>query len=172
MKLKEKVEKEGMNKELYDLFIDIVKLEYNKASFLIGAKLYCWMHGLDNYTQFFADMYKRCSYCKEELIVYLLKRFEIIPTIEVDAIETDYDSAEKVFIKFAELEDKFIEKLDACALKAKDADDVSAMAFLFPQVNQVNHIACRALEAVRNNENPRELIHEICAYNVSCSGSY
>ena len=42
MKLKEqKVEKEGMNKELYDLFIEMIRFEYNKNNFLKGAKFYC-----------------------------------------------------------------------------------------------------------------------------------
>jgi hypothetical protein len=42
MKLKEqKAEKEGMNKELYDLFIEMLTLEYNKAQLLKGCKFYC-----------------------------------------------------------------------------------------------------------------------------------
>jgi len=42
MKLKEqKAEKEGMNKELYDLFIEMLTLEYNKVQLLKGCKFYC-----------------------------------------------------------------------------------------------------------------------------------
>lgn len=42
MKLKEtNVEKEGMNKELYDLFVEMIKLEYNKEQILKGCKFYC-----------------------------------------------------------------------------------------------------------------------------------
>lgn len=73
MKLKEQiVEKEGMNKELYDLFIEMVQLEYNKASFLKGAKFYCWAHGLQNYCDFFKTIMQNCSECKNEFIWYLL----------------------------------------------------------------------------------------------------
>ena len=160
MKLKEQeVEKEGMNKELYNLFIELVQFEYNKMSFLKGAKFYCWAHGLQNHCNFFKVMCDCCSTFKGKLIWYLLGRFEVIPELKVDAIKTEYESVEDVFTEFVKREEAFVDLLENITLRAKDLNDVSAMAYILPQINNIDHIACRALEAVKNDKNPLDLVH-------------
>jgi len=159
MKLKEQeVEKVGMNKELYDLFIKLIQLEYNKASFLKGAKFYCWSRGMNNNVKFFKKIIDACSKCKSELIWHLLSRFEEIPEFKVSTIKTDYESVEAVFTAFAELEDEYVELLENVAKKAHETNDVEALAFLLPIIKEIDHIACRAMEAVKNEEDPLSLV--------------
>ena len=159
MKLKEQeVEKEGMNKELYDLFIELIKLEYNKEQLLKGCKFYCWAHGLQDYSNFFKVMIEQCGKCKNDFIFYLLGRFEEIPEIKINSIKTDYKDAEEAFLGFVEAEENFIDLLEQIILKAKEIDDANAMAFVIPILGKVDHIACRALEAVKANKNVLELI--------------
>ena len=155
MKLKEQeVEKEGMNKELYDLFIEMIKLEYNKSQFLKGAKFYCWAHGLDDYCKFFKNMMEQCGRCKNDFIFY-----ENIPEITVDAIKYDYKDAEEVFVAFTEREEQFVDLLERIVTKAKELDDVNTMAFTLPILGKVDHIACRALEAVKAGKDPYALVN-------------
>lgn len=159
MKLKEQeVEKEGMNKELYDLFIEMVQLEYNKAAFLKGAKFYCWAHGLQNYCDFFKVIMQNCSKGKNEFIWYLLGRFEVIPEIKVELIKTEYESAEEVFTEFVKREEAFVDLIERIAVRTKEIDDVNAMAFVLPRIDKIDHIACRALEAIKADKNPMELV--------------
>lgn len=166
MKLKEQeVEKEGMNKELYDLFIEMIQFEYNKMSFLKGAKIYCWVHGLQDCANFFKEMIGNCSRCKDDFVYYLLTHFEKVPSITIDAIETGYDSARDAFSEFAKREDDFIELLEKTVKKAKEVTDIEAEAFLLPMVSKIDHIACRALEAVKNDKNPLDLVRSYCCEN-------
>lgn len=163
MKLKEQiVEKEGMNKELYDLFIEMLQLEYNKSSFLKGAKFYCWSHGLQENTNFFKVMINNCSRCCNDFIYYLLGKFEEIPEIKVEALKTDYESTEEVFTEFVKREEAFVELLERIVTKSKELDDINAMAFTLPMLNKVDHIACRALEAIKNDKSPFELVKYDC----------
>jgi len=164
MKLKENVvEKEGMNKELYDLFIELIKLEYNKCNFVKSAKFYCWAHGLQDCCNFFKVMMDTCNHCKNDFVFYLLGRFEEIPEIQLDAFKTDFKSAEEVFTDFVEYEENFVDLIERIVTKAKELDDVNAMSFALPIVNKIDHIACRALEAVKNDKSPLELVEYYCA---------
>ena len=159
MKLKEQgVERDGMSKELYDLFIEILRLEYNKAQFLKGAQFYCWAHGFEDYSRFFASMSNQCNSCRNDFIDYLLGKFEKIPEIQIDGIKVEYKDVEEVFSTFVEFEESFVELLERIVTKAKELNDVYAMAFTMPILNKIDHIACRALEAVRNDQNPYDLL--------------
>lgn len=163
MKLKEhEVEKEGMNKELYDLFINMIQLEYNKSSFLKGAKFYCWAHGLQEYANFFKVMMDTCASCKNDFIYHLLGRFEVIPELKVEAVKTEYESTEEVFTEFVKREEEFVDLIERIVTKSKELDDVNAMAFSLPILNKVDHIACRALAAVKNDKNPFDLVRYCC----------
>ena len=159
MKLKEsEIEKDGMDKELYSLFIKMIKLEYNKAQLLKGCKFYCWAHGLEDYSNFFKAMMDQCGNCKNDFIFYLLGRFEEIPEITINPIKTDYKDVEEAFLNFVELEETFVSLLEQIVLKAKEIDDADAMAFTIPILGKVDHVACRALEAVRAGKNLNGLI--------------
>lgn len=100
---------------------------------------------------------KQCGECKNDFVFYLLGRFEEIPEIEINSIKTDYNNTEEVFLSFAEVEENFVDLLERIILKAKDADDANAMAFAIPILGKVDHIACRALEAVRAGKNVLDL---------------
>ena len=52
----------------------------------------------------------------------------------------------------------FIDLIKRIVTKAKELNDVDTEAFIMPILNKVDHIACRALEAVKNNQNPKDLI--------------
>lgn len=159
MKLKEQeVEKEGMNKELYDLFIDVIQFEYNKCSFLKGVKFYCWAHGLEDYTRFYKAVIQQCSECKNDFIYHILGRFEIIPEIKIQPLKVEYESAENTFELFAEKEEEFIALLEKLIAKAKEVNDYQAEAFLLPILGKMDHIACRALAAVKEKKDPSALI--------------
>lgn len=163
MKLKEQeVEKRGMNKDLYNLFIEMLQFEYNKTSFLKGAKFYCWAQGLQEYCNFFKVMMDCCEHCKNDFIYYLLSRFETIPEIKINSIKIEYKSIEEVFTAFAEMEETFVDILERIVTKAKELNDVNTMAFTLPMLNKIDHIACRALAAVKNDKNPFDLVRYNC----------
>ena len=137
----------------------MIQFECNKASFLKGAKFYCWAHGLGKCSDFFKMMMEGCDKCKGELIYHLLGRFEQVPELTIPAIKTEYKTVEDVFTTFAEMEDTYVDLLETTIKKAKEVDDVNAMAFLLPLLNNVDHIACRALEAIKNQKEPYDLLN-------------
>jgi len=169
MKLKEETKKEGMPQELYNLFIKLIQAECDKLSFIMGAKAYCWTHGLQNDFEFFHEMYSQCTVFKATLVWHLLTMFEEVPEFKTEAIKTDYDSEEALFVEFAKREDEFVSILEETVITAKNTDSVDSLAFLLPIVKNIDHIACRALEAVRNDKNPKDLLcNSYCAYNTTC----
>lgn len=168
MKLKESITKDNaMNKELYNRFLEIIQFEYNKMSFLKGAKFYCWAHGLQSHCNFFKIMKDCCSKCLNDLIYHLLSRFEEVPEFKIKNIRTEYDSIEDLFTAFAKNEDEYVGLLEEATKIAKNVDDIEALALFLPMVKNIDHIACRALEAVKNNKNPYELLTGYCEDYVS-----
>jgi hypothetical protein len=103
-------------------------------------------------------MMKQCGECKNDFIFYLLGRFEEVPEISINPIKTDYKDTEEVFLSFVEAEETFVDLLERIVLKAKETDDADAMAFAIPILGKVDHIACRALEAVKAGKNPNLLV--------------
>ena len=158
MKLKEEVKKEGMNKDLYDLFIDLIQFEINKLSFISSAKFYFYMHGMMNYKKFFKKMYKCCEKSKACFVSYLMNSFENIPEFTIPALNIEFESPQEIFEKLAELEDKYADKLNKIAETAFSISDMKTLAYILPKINEIDHIACRAMEAVKNEQNPLDLI--------------
>ena len=150
--------KSGMDKELYDLFIDLIQFEINKLSFISSAKTYFFHNGYLDYKKFFKYMYKGCEKSKHCLINYLIEEMEEIPEFKIPALNLDFKNAVEPFEVLRELEDSYAEKINAIALKAFELKDMRTLAYILPKISEIKHIACIALEAVKNEQNPLDLI--------------
>lgn len=150
--------KSGMDKELYDLFIDLIQFEINKLSFISSAKTYFFHNGYLDYKKFFKYMYKGCEKSKHCLINHLIEEMEEIPEFKIPALNLDFKDAVEPFEVLRELEDSYAEKINAIALKAFELKDMHTLAYILPKISEIKHIACIALEAVKNEQNPLDLI--------------
>lgn len=159
MKFKEKQEeKSGMSKELYDMFIDIIQTEYEKMSFVLSAKFYFYHEGCKNYKKFFSKMLENCGKCKFDFEAFLVNHMESVPEFNVPAIDLDFNDITEPFDKFVDYEEEFVEKLNNLAKKALEVADTEVLAFVLPMIKNIDHIACRAAECVKNQQNPLDLI--------------
>lgn len=158
MIVKEEPNFEKMNEEMYNLFIDLLKFEFNKISFINSAKFYFHQHGLESYKNFFEQMRNNCCDFKEDLTMHLLNRSADIPEMTIPAMNFDFEDSVDVFKQFAAFEDKAYKKLEAVGIKALEIKDIKSLAFIVGKNNKNDHIACRALEAVRNEQDPNKLI--------------
>lgn len=150
--------KNGMNKELYDLFIDLIQFEIEKLNFIYSAKIYFYHNGYIDYKKFFKQMYKGCEDSKHCLINFLIESLEPIPGFTIPAMNFEFRDKLEPFEKLREYEDSYVEKVNNIALKAFELKDMHTFAYIINKLNDVKHIACIALEAVKNNQNPLYLI--------------
>lgn len=150
--------KSKMDKDLYDLFIDLIQFEIEKITFIKSASKYFDLNGYQDYDGFFKDIERDCSEFKECICNYLLNRLEILPDFKCPAIDVDFSNAQQVFDLFASLEEDGFEKLNELAKKALDVLDMGALAYLLKKLSNFSHIACRAKEAVKNNQPVRDLL--------------
>lgn len=158
MKIKEKVEVEGMNKELYDLIIDFLQFEINKLSLLDSAKFYFYQNGLEHYRCFINYVTRCCKETKYAIVEYLVNHMEDVPDMKLPGLDLDFDDKYEPFVKLASMEDNALKKLSDIVEKACEVKDYCTGLFFADFIKHVDHIACRALEAVRNDENPLDLI--------------
>lgn len=151
-------EKSGMNKELYNLFIDLIQFEIEKLSFIHSAKVYFYHNGYINYKKFFKHMYKGCEASKHCLMNFLIESLEPIPDFSIPAMNLEFKDKIEPFEKLREYEDNYTEKINNIALKAFELKDMRVLAYIINKINEIKHIACIALEAVKNDQNPLDLI--------------
>ena len=126
--------KPKMNKDLYDLFINLIQFEIEKSVFIKSAEKYFDLNGYQDYDSFFKDIELDCLKFKDCVCEYLLNRLETLPDFKYPAIDIDFSNPQEIFDSFASLE-----------------------ANAFDKLNKFDHIACRAREAVKNNQPIRDL---------------
>ena len=153
-----KEQKKGMNKELYDMFIDLIQFEIDKLSFISSAKTYFFHNGYLNYKEFFTSMYKGCEKNKHCLLKFLTEQMEEIPEFKIPALETEFENEIEPFEILQKLEDSYAEKINAIGVKALELKDMQILAYIFPKIAEIKHIACIALAAVKNEQNPLDLL--------------
>ncbi len=151
-------EKKGMNKELYDMFIDLIQFEIDKLSFISSAKIYFFQNGYLDYKKFFKAMYEGCEVSKHCLIGFLTKQMEEIPEFKIPALNPEFENAIEPFEILQKLEDSYAEKINAIGVKALELKDMQILAYVFPKIAEIKHIACIALAAVKNEQNPLDLL--------------
>lgn len=157
--IQEKVqEKKGMDKSLYEMFVDLIQFEINKLSFITSAKTYFFQHGFLNYKKFFKAMYCECEELKGCLVGYLIEQMEEVPEFKIPAIDTDFENHLEPFEILRDLEDRYVNTINAIALKALEVKDMHTLAYMLPKIAEVKHIACIALEAVKNEQDPLDLL--------------
>ena len=151
-------EKSGMNKELYDMFIDLIQFEIEKLSFIHSARIYFYHNGYIDYKKFFKHMYKACEATKHCLMNFLIESLEPIPDFTIPALNLEFRDKFEPFEELQKMEDEYAEKINALALKAFEVKDMHVLAYIINKLNEIKHIACIALEAVKNDQNPLDLI--------------
>ena len=151
-------EKSGMNSELYNLFVDLIQFEIEKLSFIHSAKVYFYHNGYIDYKKFFKYMYKGCEASKHCLMNFLIESLEPIPDFTIPAMNFEFEDKVEPFEKLREYEDEYTEKISNLALKALELKDMHVLAYAINKVKEIKHIACIALEAVKNDQNPLDLI--------------
>lgn len=153
-------EKEGMSKELYDKFIELIQMEVDKLSFISSAKLYFYSTGQMNYKKFFKHLHKNCEELKHCLIGFLINQMEDIPSFTIPKLDIDFKDDIEPFKKMAEYEDTFIEKLNDIITQAYNDKNWQAFHYLLKKLDGIDHICCRALAAVEHGADVLQLCEQ------------
>lgn len=154
----ESKENKGMNKELYDSFIDLIQFEYDKLSFLMSAKIYCYFNGYLEYKHFFSEMLEECKKTKDCITWYLIERMEDIPSFKVEKLDYGFSDVKKIFEDFSKKEDEYLEKLNEIGQLALEAKDLSALQYISEKIKNFKHIGCIATAAVKNEQSIEKLL--------------
>ena len=154
------VEKEGMSKELYDKFIELIQMEVDKLSFISSAKFYFYNTGQMNYKKFFKHLYKNCEELKHCLIGFLINQMEDIPSFTIPKLNIDFKEDIEPFKKMAEYEDTFVEKLNDIITQAYNDKNWQAFHYLLKKLDGIDHICCRALAAVEHGADILQLCEQ------------
>ena len=157
-----------MNKSLYDLFIDIITLEYQKYSLILSSKFYFSLNGDLKKKKFFSQLFKGCEMVKYKFISFLIHNMKDVPDFEIPKLKIDFENAIQPFEMMAKMEDKYFDKLNEIATKAYEEKDFNAAAFVMPYIQNFDHICCKALSAVKNDCDPNLYFDEnYCARKTS-----
>lgn len=155
MKLKQPDEKEdklNISKELYSAFSDILQIEEDKIALISAAKTYCFMHGNMQYKKFLKYLYECCIKNKNCILGYLYMNNMASPTTMIHGINLDeFESFEKIFELLASAEDEYVTTLNSAINAAFKNNNWSAFQYLLKKLDGLDHLCCRALEAVKNN---------------------
>lgn len=155
MKLKQPEEKEdklSISKELYSAFSDILQIEEDKLNLIHAAITYCYMHGNMQYKRFLSYLYECCVKNKNCILGYLYMNNITSPTITVHGIKLDeFESFEKIFELLSSAEDEYESVLNDAINAAFKDNNWSAFQYLLKKLDGLDHLCCRALEAVKNN---------------------
>lgn len=154
------VEKEGMSKELYDKFIELIQMEVDKLSFISSVKFYFYNTGQMNYNKFFKCLYKNCEELKHCLIGFLINQMEDVPSFTIPKLNIDFKDDIEPFKKMAEYEDTFVEKLNGIITQAYDDKNWQAFHYLLKKLDGIDHICCRALAAVEHGADILQLCEQ------------
>lgn len=154
------VEKEGMSKELYDKFIELIQMEVDKLSFISSVKFYFYNTGQMNYKKFFKCLYKNCEELKHCLIGFLINQMEDVPSFTIPKLNIDFKDDIEPFKKMAEYEDTFVEKLNGIITQAYDDKNWQAFHYLLKKLDGIDHICCRALAAVEHGADILQLCEQ------------
>ena len=154
----EEAPKDAMGKELYDKFVELMQLEYDKISTLESAKHYFANNGFIRYKKFVKEVMKNCKKFKWDLEDYLMINEMEIPDLTVKGF-VKFDSPEDAFQAMREAEDDVFKKLMELASIAFEEKDACTFAFLLPLIKQgKRHIFCIAANSVANGEDPNDLL--------------
>ncbi len=156
MKVKETTE--PVATEVRDLLQEFVKLETKKWAFLYSAKKYYWLHGYSDYAEFFCKLLSNCEKFKLCLFDFIISNLDTIDELSVPAIVPEFESKEKPFQMAAELEDECFELMQNIAKTAIKNEDTVTLAYILPKIDKFDHLCCRAYEAIKNDQNPKDLI--------------
>ena len=89
---------------------------------------------------------------------FLIESLEPIPNFTIPALNLEFKDKLEPFEELQKMEDEYAEKINALALKAFEVKDMHVLAYVINKLNEIKHIACIALEAVKNDQNPLDLI--------------
>lgn len=154
----------GMNKDLYNGFIDLIQFEYNKLNAILSAKFYFYEKGQMTYKKFFTYLYEQCDKTKKCLVLFLVNNLEKLPEFTTPSLN-DFSDLLAPFELLANMEDVFEEKLLNLINIAFENKEWKAFYYLLKQLDTIDHICCRALEAAKANVDVTTLIP--CEQHIS-----
>ena len=155
-----KVNKTKISEELKKSIVDLIQFEIDKLSLVKSAKYYCYYKGLVKYEKYFAGLYNACEKVKDCLIMFLKSKGCDIPEFTIPEIEKDFENITKPFELLAEKEDKYEEMIISLIDIAFSDKDWVTFNYFLKKLDGIDHICCRALEAVKNNGNVLDLCEQ------------
>lgn len=142
---------------LYDALVALIQIEVNKKSLLESGLIYFDKNGFGNYYQFFNKTKAKCDQLYSCLLNYLRDNFKSSPEFVIPTTNTDYDNPISLFETLAKIEDSFESKLNDAINIAFNDKDWKSFHYLLKKFDNINHICCKALAAVKNNQDLTEL---------------
>lgn len=150
---------EEVDNKLYASFNKILQLEEDKIELVVAAINYFYVHGNMKYKKFFKELHKMC--CKTKLCFeeFMYIKFKKLPERTIASIDLD-DFKED--IKFFELlstyEDDYDKLIKSTISEAFEEQDWDVYEYLMKKLDEIDHLCCRALEAVKNKSDLLDLI--------------
>ena len=162
MKFKNQEEKEDkvlISKELYSAFSDILQIEEEKLALVEAAKMYSFIHGNMNEKKFFRYLFEKCLENKYCILAHLYMNEAPSPERTIHSINLkNFENSEKFFELLASAEDDYVNILTSAINIAYKDYNWEMLIYLLKKLESVDHLCCRAYEAVKNGNDPLTLI--------------
>lgn len=149
----------SISKELYSCFTKILQIEEDKLSLIEAAKIYSFMHGNMNNKKFLIYLYEQCLKVKGCILSHLYTNSCPSPEITIHSINlNDFEDSNKFFELLASAEDEYESAItNAINIAFKD-NNWNTFHYLLKKLEHIDHLCCRAAEAVKNGNDLLTLI--------------
>lgn len=157
MKFKQQDAKEA--NALYVSLTKLLQIEEDKLSLIEAAMSYFYMQGNMVYKKFFKHLHKACIDFKLNFQFFLYECCGETPERKISSFKLDtINDNVKLFETLASVEDKYVEELNNAINLAYDAKQWDAFHYLLDKFGKIDHLCCRAAAAVKDGNNPADLI--------------
>jgi len=153
MKFKQNEEKESkptLSKELYNAFSKILQIEEDKLTLIEAGKMHSFIHGNMNCKKFLIHLFEGCMKNKYCFLGHLYMNEMPSPELTIHSVDLkEFESNEKFFELLALAEDEYVSALNEAVNIAYNNQNWGTFHYLLKKLESIDHLCCRALEAVK-----------------------
>lgn len=155
----EKEDKQNISKELYSAFSKLLQIEEDKLTLIEAAKMYSFMHGNMNHKKFLIHLFDACLKNKCCILGHLYMNEMTTPELTIHSVNLkDFETSEKFFELLASAEDEYESALNDATRIAYNDNNWKTFYYLLKKLESIDHLCCRAAEAVKNGNDLLALI--------------
>lgn len=140
------------------MITELIQLALDHATLSASAATYFHLNGYSDYEKFFISNHDGVKRRVADASAFLRRELEKVPEFTRREEDTDFKDSIEPFELNKQIELVYYDKLKQIVEKALDTKDVTVLSHFLPCINNFKHVGCYALEAVKNNQNPREYI--------------